>query len=180
MSNDNDEDGDNDGKDDDDDDGYNKDNDNDNRDDEDADNDDENDEDWLLCCNCNISLHLANWFNNELIISSLDFNCFRRKFTSSIVWAVNILEPSVGELTLFLNESNNLSLNDSISAKNVFHNLSKSSIKSFLKLLKFSCWLEFPIALCFLWERYVSFGMRLHFTEPLLIKESRICQKFLQ
>ena len=71
--------------DDDDEDGYDDDNDNDDDDDDDDDdNDDSDDEDddddeWLLCCNCNISFHLASWFNNELIISSLNFNCFRRK-----------------------------------------------------------------------------------------------------
>ena len=56
---------------------YDKDDDNIDDDDEDDDSDDGDDDDWLLCCNCNISLHLANWFNNELIVSSLDFNCFR-------------------------------------------------------------------------------------------------------
>ena len=45
----------------------------------DEEDDDNEDDDWLLFYNCSMSLHLANWFNNELIISSLDFNCFRRK-----------------------------------------------------------------------------------------------------
>ena len=177
---DDDDDGDEDGDDDGDDDNYDDDEDDkddDNVDGDEEDDDDDDDDEWLLFCNSSMSLHLANWFNNELIISSLDFNCFRRKFTSSSVWAVNILEQSVAELATFLNESNNLSLNDSTSAKNVFHNLSASSIKSSLKLLKFPCWLEFSISLCFLWERHVLFGIRLHFTEPLLIKESRILSK---
>ena len=59
---------------------------------------------------------------------------------------VNILEPPVGESTSFSNEFNNLSLNDLTSAKNAFFNLSKSSIKSSLKLLKFPCRFEFSIA----------------------------------
>ena len=54
--------------------------------------DDEDDDDWWLCCNCSILLHLANWFNNELISSSLDFNCFCRKYTSSSIWGRNALE----------------------------------------------------------------------------------------
>ena len=124
-----------------------------------------------------MSLHLANWFNNELIISSIDFNCFRRKYTSSSIWAVNVLEPSVGKSTTLSNESNTLSLNDLISAKNALFNLSQSSIKSFLKLLKFPCRSEFSIALCFLGERHVLFEMRLHFTEPLSIKDSRALSK---
>ena len=99
---------------DDDDDG--KDNDN----DEDDDDDDDNDDDWLLCCNCNISLNLATWSNNNLIISSLDFNYFHRKYTSSRTWAVDILESSVWESTSFLNESNDSSLNALTSVKNVF------------------------------------------------------------
>ena len=89
-------------------------------DDEGDEEDDDDDDDWLLCCNCNISLHLADWSNYELIISSLDFNYFRGKYTSSNMWVVNILEPSVGESTTFSNESNNLSLDDLTSAKNVF------------------------------------------------------------
>ena len=101
----------------DDDDDYDKDDDNVDVDEENDDDDD--DDEWLLFCNSNMSLHLANWFNNELIISSIDFNCFRRKYTSSSIWAVNVLEPSVGESTTFSNESNILSLNDLISAKKV-------------------------------------------------------------
>ena len=108
-------------------------NDNNNDDDGDEEDDDDDDDEWLLFCNSSMSLHLANWFNNELIISSLDFNCFRRKWTSSSMWAVNVLETSVGEPTTFSNESNTLSLNDLTSAKNAFFNLSKSSIKSSLK-----------------------------------------------
>ena len=168
---------DNDHDDDDDDDGdkdrddYNNDDDDDDKDDDNVDGDEEDDDDeddeWLLFCNCSMSLHLANWFNNELIISSLDFNCFRRKYTSSSMWAVNVLETSVGEPTTFSNESNTLSLNDLTSAKNAFFNLSKSSIKSSLKLLKFPCRFEFSIALCFLRERHVLFEIKLHFTEPL-------------
>ena len=133
---------------------YNNDDDDDDKDDDNVDGDEEDDDDeddeWLLFCNCSMSLHLANWFNNELIISSLDFNCFHRKYTSSSMWAVNVLETSVGEPTTFSNESNTLSLNDLTSAKNAFFNLSKSSIKSSLKLLKFPCRFEFSIALCFL------------------------------
>ena len=105
-------------------------------------------------CNCSMSSHLANWFNNELIISSLDFTCFRRKYTSSSMWAVNVLETSVGEPTTFSSESNTVSLNDLTSAKNAFFNLSKSSIRSSLKLLKFLCRFEFSIALFFLRERH--------------------------
>ena len=48
-----------------------KDDDNDDGDEEDDDDDDDDDDDWLFCCNYNISLYLANWFSNELIISSL-------------------------------------------------------------------------------------------------------------
>ena len=113
---DDDDDGDDDDNDDDDDDDYDKDDDNVDGDEE---NDDDDDHEWLFFCNSNVSLHLANWFNNELIISSIDFNCFRRKYTSSSIWAVNVLEPSVGESTTFSNESNILSLNDLISAKKV-------------------------------------------------------------
>ena len=154
------------------------DNDDDDKDDDGGDEeDDDGDDDWLLCCNCNISLHLANWFNNELIISSLDFICFRRKYTSSNMWAVNILEPSMGESTTFSNEFNNLLLNDLTLAKNYFFSLSKSSIKSSSKLLKFSCRFAFLIALCFLRERHVLFQIRLHFTEPLSIKEFRVLSK---
>ena len=163
-------DGDEDGDDDDDEDDDNNDDDGDDKDDYNIDSDeeyDDDDDDWLLFCNCSMSLHLANWFNNELIISSLDFNCFRRKYTSSSMWAVNVLETSVGEPTTFSNESNTLSLNDLTSAKNAFFNLSKSSIKSSLKLLKFPCRFEFSIALCFLRERHVLFEIKLHFTEPL-------------
>ena len=62
---------------------YNNDDDDDDRDDDNVDGDEEDDDDdddeRLLFCNCNMSLHLANWFNNELIISSLDFNNFHRK-----------------------------------------------------------------------------------------------------
>ena len=93
------------------------------------------------------------------------------------MWAVNILEPSVGESTTFSNESNTLSLNDLTSAKNAFFNLSKSSIKSSLKLLKFPCRFEFSIALCFLRERHVLFEIKLHFTEPLSIKDYRTLSK---
>ena len=114
---------------------------------------------------------------NEWIISSLDFNCFSRKYTSFSMWAVNVLEPSAGESTTFSNESNTLSLNDLTSAKNAFFNLSKSSIKSSLKLLKFPCRFEFSIALCFLRERHVLFEVKLHFTEPLSIKDSRALSK---
>ena len=53
-------------------------------------------------------------------------------------------------------------------------NLPKYSIKSSLRLLKFPCRFEFSIVLCFLRERLVLFEMRLHFTEPLSIKESRV------
>ena len=174
---DDDEDDNDDNSDDDEDSDHDKDNDNDDGDEEDDDDDDGDDDDWLLCCNYNISLYLANWFSNGLIISSLDFNCFRKKCTSSSMWAVNILEPSVGETTTFSNESKNLSLNDLTSAKNTFFKSSKSSIKSSLKLLKFPCRFEFSIALCFIIERHVLFGMRLHFTEPLSIKESRVLSK---
>ena len=59
----------------------------------------------------------------------------------------------------------------------LFFNLSKSSIKSSLKLLKFPCRFEFSIALCFLRERHVLFQMRLHFTEPPSIKKSRVLSK---
>ena len=44
----------------------------------------------------------------------------------------------------------------------------------FFKLLKFPCRFEFLIALCFLRERHVLFEMRLHFTDPLSIKKSKI------
>ena len=41
------------------------DDDDDDKDDDDGDEEDyDDDDDWLLCCNCNISLHLANWFTN--------------------------------------------------------------------------------------------------------------------
>ena len=93
-----------------------KDNDN----DEDNYDDDDNDDDWLLCCNCNISLNLATWSSNNLIISSLDFNYFHRKYTSSRTRAVDILESSVWESTSFSNKSNYLSLNTLTSVKNVF------------------------------------------------------------
>ena len=59
----------------------------------------------------------------------------------------------------------------------MFFNLSKSSIKSSLKLLKFPCRFEFSIALCFLRERNVLFEIKLHFTEPLSIKDSRALSK---
>ena len=78
---DDDDDGDEDG--DDDDGNDNNDDDDDDKDDDNVDGDEEDDveddDKWLLFCNSSMSLHLANWFNNELIISSLDFNCFRRK-----------------------------------------------------------------------------------------------------
>ena len=175
-----DDDGNEDGNDDDADDD-NIDDDDDDKDDDNVDGDEEDDDDeddeWLLFCNCSMSLHLANWFNNELIISSLDFNCFRRKWTSSSMWAVNVLETSVGEPTRFSNESNTLSLNDLTSVKNALFKLSKSSIKSSLKLLKFPCRFEFPIALCFLRERNVLFETKLYFTELLSIKDSRALSK---
>ena len=78
------------------------------------------DDDGLLCCNCNISLNLATWSNNNLIISSLDFNYFHRKYTFSRTRAVDILESSVWESTSFSNKSNYLSLNTLTSVKNVF------------------------------------------------------------
>ena len=126
VSDDNDDDDDDDG----DEDGDNDDGDHDNNDDDDDDKDDDNDDgdkedddndddDWLLFCNCNKPLHLANWFNNEFIISSLDFICFHRKYTSSSMWAINVLEPT------FSNESNTLSLNDLIYQNlqsNLFYN----------------------------------------------------------
>ena len=85
------------------------------------------------------------------------------------------------ESTTFSNESNNFSLNDLTSAKKIFFffNLSKSSIESSLKLLKFPCRFELSIALCFLRERYFLFEMRLYFTEPLSMKEPGVRQKFL-
>ena len=107
-----------DGDDDDNNDDDRKDGDNDDGDDEDDDDNDDDDDDWLLCCNCNISLDFSNWFNTDLI-SSLSFNCFRRKCTSSKS-AINVLEPSMGESTTFSNESNNFSLNDLTSAKKNF------------------------------------------------------------
>ena len=106
-----------DGDDDDNNDDDRKDGDNDDGDDE----DDDDDDDWLLCCNCNISLDFSNWFNTDLI-SSLSFNCFRRKCTSSKS-AINVLEPSMGESTTFSNESNNFSLNDLTSAKKIFFSI---------------------------------------------------------
>ena len=169
---DDDDDGDEDGDDDDDDD-ENNDDDDDDKDDNNVDgvekDDYNNDDEWLLFCNCCMSLHLANWFSNELIISSLDFYCFRRKYTSPSMWAVDILETSVGEPTRFSNEFKTLSLNDLTSAKNAFFSLSKSSIKSSLKLLKFPCRFEFSIALCFLRERHFLFKIKLYFTERLLL-----------
>ena len=99
----------------------NKDNDNDEGVDEfHDDDDDDNDDDWLLSCNCNIPLNLGNWSNNNLIISSLDFNYSNRKYTSSSTWATDILESSVREWTTFSNESNDLSLNDLTSIKRFF------------------------------------------------------------
>ena len=136
--------------------------------------DDGDDDDWLLCCNCNISILLADWFNNELIISSLDFNCFPRNYTSLSMWGVNVLDPSVCESITFSNGSNNLSLNGSNLAKTDFFNLSKSSIKSSLRLLKYPCRFAFSITLYFLREGHVLFEIRLHFTEPLSIKESGV------
>ena len=96
------------------------------------------------------------------------------------MWAIKILESSVGESTTFSNKCNNLSLNYWTSAKDVFFNLSKSSIRSSLKLFKFPGRFEFSIALCFLRERHVLFEMRLHFTEPFPVKEARFPRKFLQ
>ena len=58
-----------------------------------------------------------------------------------------------------------------------FFSLSKSLIKSSLKLLKFLCRFEFLIALCFPRERNALFETRLHFADPLSIKESRNSSK---
>ena len=74
-----------------------------------------------------ISLHLGNLFNNELIIS-LDFSCFYRKYTCSSMSAINILELSVGESATLSNESNNLSLNDLTSAKILFYQNIQSNL----------------------------------------------------
>ena len=101
------EDGDDDKSDDDDDDDKDDDNDDGNEEDDDDNDDDDND-----CFVVTVTYHYI-WLNDltELVITSLDFNCFCRKYTSSRMWVVT-LEPSVGELATFSSESNNLSLND--------------------------------------------------------------------